>query len=65
MSDIVMDEYRQRLLKMLEREYELASEVRKRTNSPINRVESVFADTMEKRVELLVGPEGVAEKINR
>jgi DNA polymerase II large subunit len=65
MIDPFTRDYQQHLLEKLEGEYQIASTVRRLTNSPADRVETIFADTMEKRVELLVGPEGVAEKISR
>ncbi|MEM1945655.1 MAG: hypothetical protein QXF95_01410, partial [Candidatus Caldarchaeum sp.] len=56
-------QYRDELLHEVERVYRVASEFRRRTNSPLPYVETVFADRMEERVELLVGPKDVAEKI--
>ncbi|MCS6769799.1 MAG: DNA polymerase II large subunit [Candidatus Caldarchaeum sp.] len=60
-----LEEYRAGLLREVERVYRVASEFRARTNSPLPFVEAVFADRMEERVELLVGPKNVAEKIRR
>ncbi len=58
-------EYRSELLREVERIYSVAAEFRRKTNSPLPYVEVVFADRMEERVELLVGPKGVAETIRR
>jgi DNA polymerase II large subunit len=58
-----LEEYRASLLKEVERVYGVASEYRRRTNDPLPYVETVFADRIEERVELLVGPPGIAEKI--
>ncbi|MCX8200723.1 MAG: DNA polymerase II large subunit [Candidatus Caldarchaeum sp.] len=58
-----LDEYRAGLLREVNKVYEVASEFRRRTNSPLPVVEPVFADRMEERVELLVGPKAISEKI--
>jgi len=58
-----LDSYYSSLLSELEREYEIAVEARRKSNSPTDSVECIFADSMEERVELLVGPAGVADRI--
>jgi DNA polymerase II large subunit len=62
-AELGLEEYRASLLKEVERVYGVASEYRRRTNDPLPYVETVFADRIEERVELLVGPPGIAEKI--
>ena len=62
-ADLGLGEYRAGLLKEVERVYAVAAEYRRRTNDPLPHVETVFADRIEERVELLVGPPGIAEKI--
>lgn len=61
--DPELQEYRDGLLREVDRIYVVASEYRKKTCDPLPFVETVFADRMEERVELLVGPSGIAEKI--
>ncbi|MEM1943108.1 MAG: DNA polymerase II large subunit [Candidatus Caldarchaeum sp.] len=63
--DPELEEYRSSLLREVEKVYAVASEFRRRTNSPLPFVETVFADRMEERVELLVGPKGVSETIRK
>ncbi|MEM4413656.1 MAG: DNA polymerase II large subunit [Candidatus Caldarchaeum sp.] len=63
--DPELEDYRSSLLREVEKVYAVASEFRRRTNSPLPLVETVFADRMEERVELLVGPKGVSETIRR
>ncbi len=58
-----LHEYYERLLHKLREEYERALEFRRRTRSPTPEIESIFADSIPERVELLVGPRGIAEKI--
>ena len=65
MKNPLTAEYYNQLLEHLDREYKIASEVRRITNSPTDRVETIFADTIEERIELLVGPKDVAEKIKK
>ncbi|MEM3083203.1 MAG: DNA polymerase II large subunit, partial [Candidatus Caldarchaeum sp.] len=60
-----LEEYRNAILREVERVYAVASAYREKTREPLPFVETVFADRMEERVELLVGPRGVAEKIRR
>lgn len=47
------------------RTLEVAKEVKERIGAPTAEVEPVFADDSAGRVELLVGPPGVAEKIRK
>ncbi len=54
---------------LIEREfqrcYQVAVEARRRIGSPIPEVEVLLAKDLAERVELLVGPSGVAEKIRK
>jgi len=50
-------------LKEIQRQQEVAEKARRTTGSPTGEVEPVFADDLADRVELLVGPKGIAEKI--
>jgi len=58
-----LEEYYSNILLEIERVYSIASEFRKRTNSPIPYVETILADDIAERVEILVGPKGISEKI--
>lgn len=56
-------EYYARILDRVKEEYRIASEARKRLGMVVDEVETIIAEDMAKRVELLVGPQGIAEKI--
>lgn len=51
------------ILKEIQKQQDVAEKARQRTGSPTPEVEPVFADDLAERVELLVGPKGIAEKI--
>jgi len=59
------EEYRRMIEAEFERAYAVAVEARRRISSPTPEVEVYLARDLAERVELLVGPEGVAEKIRR
>ncbi|BAJ49891.1 hypothetical protein CSUB_C0022 [Candidatus Caldarchaeum subterraneum] len=52
-----LEEYRSNILREVDRVYAVASAYRERTREPLPFVETVFADRMEERVELLVPPQ--------
>lgn len=56
-------EYYAQIVERVEEEYKVASEARKKLSTPVNEVETIIAEDMAERVELLVGPQGIAEKI--
>ncbi|MEM4694098.1 MAG: hypothetical protein QW655_06300, partial [Nitrososphaerota archaeon] len=60
---VELSEYYQKLLEKIESEKKIAIEARKRIASPTPYVEVMFARDLAERVELLVGPKGIAEKI--
>ncbi|MCS7142432.1 MAG: DNA polymerase II large subunit [Aigarchaeota archaeon] len=57
--------YYEALLSRFEEEFDLASKVRAHSNSPVMEVETVPVRDMAERVEVLIGPEGIAKKIRR
>ena len=59
------EEYRKLIEREFEKAYEIAVEARKRIASPTPSVEVFLAKDLAERVELLVGPGGVAEKIRK
>ncbi|MEM2928629.1 MAG: hypothetical protein QXP60_06675, partial [Nitrososphaerota archaeon] len=56
-------EYFSMLLKEAKECYDIANKVRSILNSPTNEVEVKYAYDSAERVELLVGPPRIAEKI--
>jgi len=58
-------EYRQHIRKLFEEAHRVAAEARRRIASPTPEIEVFPAEDIAERVELLVGPRGVAEKIRR
>lgn len=56
-------EYFSRILKEVERAYEIASEARKKKLDPEDRVECELTFDLADRVEKLVGPPGIAKRI--
>ena len=58
-------DYYEQISEEVEKEYRIAVEARKRIASPIPKVEVMFARDLAERVELLVGPKGIAEKIRK
>ncbi|MDW8021180.1 MAG: DNA polymerase II large subunit [Nitrososphaerota archaeon] len=58
-------EYRQHIRALFEEAYRVAAEARRRIASPTSEIEVSLAEDIAERVELLVGPKGVAEKIRR
>ncbi len=56
-------EYYARIVEKVKEEHRIASEARKKLGTIIDEVETIIAEDMAERVELLVGPEGIAEKI--
>ena len=58
-------EYEKLLEEKFREAYEVAAEARRRMGSPTPEVEVSLAKDVAERVELLVGPRGVAEKIRR
>jgi len=58
-------EYRRHIRKLFKEAYRVAVEARKRIASPTPEVEVFPAEDIAERVELLVGPKGVAEKIRK
>lgn len=56
-------EYREHIRKLFEEAYRVAAEAREKIASPTTRIEVSPAEDIAERVELLVGPRGVAEKI--
>lgn len=58
-------EYYESIRSEVEKEYRIAAEARRRIASPTTKVEVMFARDLAERVELLVGPKGVAEKIRK
>ncbi|MEA1925386.1 MAG: DNA polymerase II large subunit [Candidatus Altiarchaeota archaeon] len=60
MSD---DKYFQELKEKIEEVYKIANEARSRNFDPDSRVEAIPAGDLATRVEGLVGPKGIAEKI--
>ncbi len=59
------EEYRKLIEREFEKAYRIAVEARKRIASPTPNVEVFLAKDIAERVELLVGPRGVAEKIRK
>ena len=59
------EEYREHIRERFEKAYRVAAEARRRIASPTPNVEVFLAEDLAERVELLVGPKGVAEKIRR
>jgi len=57
--------YYENLLEKINHQKKIAIEARKRIASPIPQIEVLFAKDLAERVELLVGPKGVADKIRR
>ncbi len=57
--------YAELIEKEFQKAYRVATEARRRIGSPTTEVEVLFAKDLAERVELLVGPKGVAEKIRR
>jgi len=55
--------YHSRLRSELDRLYEIAGEARAKGLDPVTRPESELTEDMAERVEKLVGPEGIAERI--
>ena len=60
-----LKDYYDELEREVGRAIQVASEARRRIASPTPQVEVLFARDLAERVELLVGPKGVAEKIRR
>jgi len=60
-----MDDYRRALKEKFDEAYRIAAEARRRIASPTPEIEVEFAKDLAERVELLVGPKGIAEKIRR
>lgn len=60
-----LEDYYEGIRREVEKEYRVAVEARRRTASPTPQVEVLFAKDLAERVEFLVGPKGVAEKIRR
>ncbi|HDD42378.1 MAG TPA: hypothetical protein ENF79_01685, partial [Nitrososphaeria archaeon] len=58
-------EYRALIEKRFQEAYRVAVEARRRIGSPTPEVEVLLAKDLAERVELLVGPKGVAEKIRK
>ncbi|MCD6312944.1 MAG: hypothetical protein J7L79_03950, partial [Thaumarchaeota archaeon] len=58
-------EYRALIERKFQEAFRVALEARKRIRSPTPRVEILLAKDLAERVELLVGPKGVAEKIRK
>jgi len=58
-------EYAALIEEEFQKTYRVAVEARRRIRSPTAEVEVLLAKDLAERVELLVGPEGVAEKIRR
>ena len=58
-------EYRALIEKRFQEAYRVAVEARRRIGSPTPEVEILLAKDLAERVELLVGPKGVAEKIRK
>jgi len=56
-------EYYAQIVEKVKEEYRIASEVRKKLGTVVDKVETIIAEDMAERVELLVGPQGIAEKI--
>ncbi|MEM2910682.1 MAG: DNA polymerase II large subunit [Nitrososphaerota archaeon] len=56
-------EYYAWILDRVKEEYRIASEARKNLGTVVDEVETIIAEDMAERVELLVGPQGIAEKI--
>lgn len=59
------EEYRVLIEKEFQEAYRVAAEARRRIRSPTPEVEVLLAKDLAERVELLVGPRGVAEKIRK
>jgi DNA polymerase II large subunit len=57
--------YHENLLEKINNQKKIAIEARKRIASPTPQIEVLFAKDLAERVELLVGPRGVADKIRR
>jgi len=56
-------EYYAQIVERLKEEYRVASEAKKKLSTIVDEVETIIAEDMAERVELLVGPKGIAEKI--
>lgn len=59
------EEYKALIEREFQRCYQVAVEARRRIGSPTPMVEILLAKDLAERVELLVGPKGVAEKIRK
>jgi len=59
------EEYKALIEREFQRCYQVAVEARRRIGSPTPEVEILLAKDLAERVELLVGPRGVAEKIRK
>ncbi len=62
---IELASYYDGLLQKIEYQKKIAMEARRRIASPTPHIEVLFARDLAERVELLVGPKGVADKIRR
>ena len=62
---IELAQYYENLLEKINYQRNIAVEARKRIASPTSQVEVLFAKDLAERVELLVGPKRVAEKIRK
>lgn len=62
---VELAEYYENLLQKIERQKKIAVEARRRIASPTTYIEVLFARDLAERVELLVGPKGIADKIRR
>lgn len=62
---VLLEDYNRALRGEVARMLEVAKEAKKQIGAPTADVEPVFADDSAERVELLVGPPGVAEKIRK
>lgn len=56
-------EYYAQIVEKVKEEYGIASEAREKLGTVVDKVETIIAEDMAERVELLVGPRGIAEKI--